>query len=71
MTPVGRRSSCPLVTATVAGRGSATDREKARAIKAAGHELMPFTWAEVVYESKQTAAEILTMLERRAHLAGS
>ena len=48
-----------------------SDRQKERAVKAAGHELLPFTWAEVVYETKALAAEIRATLDRRAHLEWS
>ncbi len=48
-----------------------TDREKARVIKAAGYELLPFTWAEIVYEPAMVAAEIRAALSRLAHLGAS
>lgn len=48
-----------------------TDREKARVIKAAGYELLPFTWAEIVHEPAKVAAEIRAALRRRAHLGAS
>ena len=48
-----------------------TDKQKERVIKAAGYELLPFTWAEVVYEPAVVAAEIRAALARRAHLGAS
>lgn len=47
-----------------------TDKQKERVIKAAGYELLPFTWAEVVYEPARVAAEIRVILAQRAHLGG-
>jgi very-short-patch-repair endonuclease len=45
-----------------------TDRRKARVIRAAGFELLPFTWAEVRYEPAAVAAEIRATLDRQAQL---
>lgn len=42
-----------------------TDRRKERAIRAAGYELLRFTWAEVVHEPARVAAEIRAALARR------
>jgi very-short-patch-repair endonuclease len=43
-----------------------TDRRKERAIRAAGYEVLRFTWAEVVHEPARVAAEIRAAMRRRA-----
>lgn len=47
-----------------------TDRRKERVIRAAGFELLRFTWAEVVHEPERVAAEIRAALARRAPAVG-
>lgn len=43
-----------------------TDRRKERAIRAAGYEVLRFTWAEIVHEPAGVAAEIRAAMRRRA-----
>lgn len=45
-----------------------TDRRKERVIRAAGFDLLRFTWAEVVHEPGRVAAELRATLARREHL---
>ena len=44
-----------------------TDRRKERAIRAAGYELLRFTWAEIVHEPARVAAEIRAAMARLVH----
>ncbi len=43
------------------------DRVKERELKAAGYELLRFTWAEVVHTPYLVAQEIRAAMRRRAH----